>query len=145
MFKLFNSTRRNADLADLRGNFTENIKFKKPIKAISIVDEYLEHARVIIFKNGGQQKVFISSADWMSRNLDYRLEVCCSITNTEIKNEILDIINIQLSDNCKARVLDNALQNKYVTNSLKPVRSQLKTYEYLFSKLHNKTGHVMPQ
>jgi len=125
--------------------FTENIKFKKPIKAISIIDEYLEHARVIIFKNGGQQKVFISSADWMSRNLDYRLEVCCSITNTEIKNEILDIINIQLSDNCKARVLDNAFQNKYVTNSLKPIRSQLETYEYLFLKLHNKAGQVMPQ
>lgn len=118
--------------------FTENIKFKKNIKAISIVDEYLEHARVIIFHNGGRQKVFISSADWMPRNLDYRLEVCCEVTDVNIKKEILDLINIQLSDNCKARVLDNALQNKYVRNKQKPVRSQVKIYDYLISKQHLK-------
>ena len=58
----------------------ENPKFKKPITAISIVDEYLEHARVMIFHNDGKEKVYISSADWMVRNLDHRVEAAVPIT-----------------------------------------------------------------
>jgi polyphosphate kinase len=87
-----------------------NKKYKYPIKAISIVDEYLEHARVMIFHNNGNEKIYISSADWMVRNLDHRLEAAIPINNPSIKQEIKDIIHIQLSDNVKARILDASLR-----------------------------------
>jgi polyphosphate kinase len=117
------------------GMYTENKKFKKPVQAISIVDEYLEHARVMIFHNGGEEKVFISSADWMVRNIDHRVEAACPILEKDIKKEISDIINIQLSDNVKARILDNDLSNQYVNPRNKTkVRSQVETYNYLHNK-----------
>ena len=122
----------------VRGIFcakVENKKFKKMITAISIVDEYLEHARVIIFHNGGKQKVFISSADWMVRNLDHRIEATVPVYDPAIKQEIIDIINIQLTDNVKARILDNELANNYVTSARKKmIRSQVETYHYLYQK-----------
>jgi polyphosphate kinase len=111
----------------VRGIFcamTDTPKFKKSIKAISIVDEYLEHARVMIFQNGGKNKFLISSADWMVRNLDHRIEVAVPITNKEIRNELKDMIDIQLSDNVKARILDNNLSNNYVSDSVSINRSQ---------------------
>lgn len=115
--------------------FTQNKKFKKKVKAISIVDEYLEHARVMIFHNGGKEKYFISSADWMVRNLDHRVEVACPIFDKEIQKELKDILNIQLSDNVKARILDNELSNMYVDScGAKPIRSQIETYNYLLNK-----------
>ena len=115
--------------------FTQNKKFKKKVKAISIVDEYLEHARVMIFHNGGKEKYFISSADWMVRNLDHRVEVACPIFDKEIQKELKDILNIQLSDNVKARILDNELSNIYVDScGSKPIRSQIETYNYLLNK-----------
>jgi polyphosphate kinase len=95
--------------------YTENKKFKKKVKAISIVDEYLEHARVFIFHNSGKEKYFISSADWMVRNLDHRIETACPIFDKNIQQELKEILDIQLSDNVKARILDNALSNEYVT------------------------------
>ncbi|HEY1114771.1 MAG TPA: polyphosphate kinase 1, partial [Chitinophagaceae bacterium] len=101
----------------IRGIFcmlTENEKFKKPITAISIVDEYLEHARVWLFHNSGKEKVYISSADWMIRNLDHRVEASCPVLDDRIKQELKDILNIQLQDNVKARWLDNNLSNEYV-------------------------------
>jgi polyphosphate kinase len=131
----------------VRGIFcaeTKNSKFKKNIKAISIVDEYLEHARVMIFENGGKEKVFISSADWMVRNLDHRIEVAVPIINKEIQQELEDIIDIQLSDNVKARVLDNNLLNHYVEAKGKDkVRSQLETYNYLLGKLNKKINESL--
>jgi polyphosphate kinase len=115
---------------------TESKQFKKPIHAISIVDEYLEHARVLIFYNGGKEKVFISSADWMVRNLDHRVEATCPILEKGIQQELKDILNIQLSDNIKARILDNELTNQYVNpRNTKKVRSQVETYNYLYRKL----------
>ncbi|WP_282335647.1 polyphosphate kinase 1 [Pinibacter soli] len=116
--------------------YTENKKFKAPVKAISIVDEYLEHARVFIFHNGGDEKVFISSADWMVRNLDHRVEATCPIIDKNIKKVIKNILKIQLSDNVKARILDNNLRNEYVTHpeDEKPIRSQIEIYNYLLSK-----------
>ncbi len=112
--------------------FSENKKFIHPIKAISIVDEYLEHARVFIFLNGGNEKVFISSADWMVRNLDHRVEVTCPIKDQGIKKVLIDLFDIQLQDNVKARILDNELSNKYVRKkSAKPIRSQEEIYNYL--------------
>ena len=110
-------------------------KFRKKITAISIVDEYLEHARVWVFHNGGKEKVYISSADWMVRNLDHRVEVSCPVTEETVKQELKDILNIQLNDNVKARWLDNDLSNEYVTTrSKRKIRSQLETYQYLYKK-----------
>lgn len=115
--------------------FSENKKFRKNIFAVSIVDEYLEHARAMIFHNSGKERVFISSADWMVRNLDYRIEAAIEIKDKSLKKELLDIIKIQLSDNVKARRLDNSLANQYVPSvGVKKVRSQLDIYSYLKSK-----------
>jgi polyphosphate kinase len=116
--------------------FSENSKFIRPVKAISIVDEYLEHARVFIFHNGGHEKVFISSADWMVRNLDHRVEATCPIFDEDIRKTLKDLLEIQLSDNVKARILDNDLENEYVRDkSGKRIRSQVEIYNYLQQKL----------
>ena len=105
------------------------------MQAISIVDEYLEHARVMIFHNGGKEKTFISSADWMVRNIDHRIEVACPIFEKNIQQEIKDIMQIQLKDNIKARILDNDLSNQYVNpRNTKKIRSQVETYNYLYRK-----------
>jgi polyphosphate kinase len=115
--------------------FTENKKFKE-VDAVSIVDEYLEHARVIIFHNGGKEKVFISSADWMVRNIDHRVEAACPIFEKEIQQELKDILHIQQNDNIKARILDNDLDNQYVNpRNKKKIRSQVETWNYLYRKL----------
>lgn len=110
--------------------------FTIPIHAVSIIDEYLEHARVIIFHNQGSPKVFISSADWMVRNLDHRVEAACPVNDEKLKQELIDIFDIQLSENIKARVLNNSYKNNYVkkTDSDLPVRSQLAVREYLLKK-----------
>jgi polyphosphate kinase len=122
----------------VRGIFcmlSENKKFQKTIKAISIVDEYLEHARVWVFHNKGKEKVYLSSADWMLRNMEHRIEATCPIWNGELKKELIDILEIQLQDNVKARKLDNELCNEYVTTTTKKkIRSQVETYNYLFKK-----------
>ncbi len=126
----------------VRGIFcamTETSKFKENITAISIIDEYLEHARVIIFKNEGKERVFISSADWMVRNLDHRIEVAVPIMDKNIKKELIDIIKIQLKDNVKARKLDNNLSNYYVADNDKDeLRSQIEIYKYLNKNLQLK-------
>lgn len=112
--------------------FSENKKFLKPIKAISIVDEYLEHARVFIFHNNGHEKVYISSADWMVRNLDHRVEATCPVLDENIKRVLKNILEIQLNDNVKARILDNELSNRYVRDrGSKKTRSQVEIYNYL--------------
>jgi polyphosphate kinase len=136
--KLYEAGRAGVELKLIvRGIFcmyAQNKKFKYPVQAISIVDEYLEHARVFIFHNGGKEKVYISSADWMVRNLDHRVEATCPVNNPEIIAELKDMLNIQLQDNVKARVLNNALDNEYVSNRKKKVRSQVEIYNYLFKK-----------
>ena len=102
------------------------------IEAISIVDKHLEHARVFIFCNGGAEKYFISSADWMTRNLDYRSEAAVPIYDKKIQKELRDIIDIQLKDNTKARVLNKKQTNKYkVTGSIVKVRAQEDIYQLL--------------
>jgi polyphosphate kinase len=115
--------------------FSQNDKFIIPVKALSIVDEYLEHARVWIFHNGGKEKVYISSADWMVRNLDHRVEASCPIFDERIKKELKDILSIQMHDNVKARWLDNDLNNEYVKSAGEPVRSQVETFNYLNRKI----------
>ena len=112
--------------------------FKEKIKAISIVDEYLEHARVMYFYNKGAEDIYISSADWMNRNLDYRIEAAAKITDKNLKKELKDILDIQLRDNVKARILDKKLSNEYIRNDQKECRSQIETYTYLKAKTTGK-------
>ncbi len=121
----------------IRGILTLKLNSEKnnqKLNAISIVDQYLEHARVMIFHNKGKEKVYISSADWMVRNLDHRIEVATPIFDLAIKKELIDIINIQLKDNQKARILDAELLNKYVPLNGKKNKSQEETYNYLKRK-----------
>jgi polyphosphate kinase len=137
--RLYDAAKEGVELKLIvRGIFcmlSENKKFKKPITAISIVDEYLEHARVWVFHNNGKEKVYISSADWMVRNLDHRVEATCPITEEGIKKELKNILNIQLSDNVKARWLNNELSNDYVSfKGKKKTRSQFETYHFLSKK-----------
>lgn len=121
--------------------YSDNKKFVVPVKAISIVDEYLEHARVFYFLNGGDEKVYISSADWMVRNIDHRVEATCPILDDNIKRVLKNILEIQLSDNVKARILDNDLKNRYVREKgKKKVRSQVEIYNYLQQKTIDKTA-----
>ena len=116
----------------------ENIKSKKTATTISIVDEYLEHARVMIFCNSGKEKVYLSSADWMVRNLDHRIEAAVPILSKSLKKELINIMRIQLQDNVKARWLDDKLKNKYVPVSGKRVRSQVEIHRYLYKKLEDR-------
>ena len=112
---------------------TEIQGFSDNIKAYSIVDKYLEHARVFIFGNNGDEKIYITSADWMSRNLDSRSEVAVPIYSPEVKKQIKDIIDIQLSGNTKVRILDRMQQNFYISPKLgeRKVRVQDEIYNYL--------------
>ena len=123
----------------VRGIFcmlTENKQYQIPVQAISIVDEYLEHARIMIFYNNGNEKMFISSADWMVRNIDHRVEIACPIYNKAIQQELKEILQIQLSDNIKARKLDNLLSNQYINpRNTKKIRSQVETYNFLNKKM----------
>ncbi len=103
------------------------------ITAYSIVDKYLEHTRVFIFHNNGHEKMFLSSADWMSRNLDSRSEVAVPIHSPEIRKQIKDIINIQLSGNTKVRIIDRKQENAYKPRKAKDkiIRVQDEVYNYL--------------
>lgn len=114
---------------------TEMEGWSDNIKAYSIVDKYLEHARIFIFHNGGQEKIFISSADWMSRNLDNRSEVAVPIYSESIRKQIKAIVAIQLSGNTKVRILDRKQENKYkqAKPGEKKVRVQDEIYNYLKS------------
>lgn len=108
--------------------------YSKNIRLIRIVDRFLEHARIFVFHNNGKTKVFMGSADWMKRNLNRRIECIFPIYEKELKEEILDILNIQLSDNVKASIIDENLQNVRITNDQPELRSQLATYEYFKKK-----------
>ena len=105
------------------------------IWAISIVDKFLEHARILIFCNADEEKVYIASADWMPRNLDRRIEVAAPVDCPRLARTLRDIFAIQWSDNVKARVLDDACCNSYHTGlTAVPCRSQLLLYDYYARK-----------
>ncbi|QTL92966.1 polyphosphate kinase 1 [Aeromonas jandaei] len=102
------------------------------IKVISIIDRFLEHPRVMVFHNKGNPQLYISSADWMSRNIDGRIEVGTPIYDERLKQRIMDILELQLSDTCKARVIDADQQNEYVKRgNRRKIRSQVAIYDYL--------------
>ena len=99
----------------------------------SIVDRFLEHPRVMIFNNGGDEELFISSADWMKRNLDLRIEVGAKVLDPELKARIKGIMQLQENDNRKARIIDADQKNVYVQaqEGEKQIRSQIDIHEYL--------------
>ncbi len=105
------------------------------IEAISIVDGYLEHARFFIFHHGGENMTFLGSADWQTRNIDHRVEVTCPVYRKRLKKKLLDIFEIQWSDNYKARILDPDMKNEFVQKkaNCKIIRSQNAVYEYLIA------------
>ena len=105
-----------------------------PIAAISIVDRFLEHGRVFIFHNGGNERYFIGSTDWMTRNLNRRLEVVLPIFDEEIRSEIRAIIDTQLQDNVKARILDAEMSNRFRPSDGPPIRSQIETHRLVRDK-----------
>ncbi|MBC7844860.1 MAG: polyphosphate kinase 1 [Flavobacterium sp.] len=107
------------------------------IEAISIVDNYLEHSRIYIFGNAGDPEVYISSADFMTRNLDGRVEVTCPIYDSEIKQELIDNFDLGWKGNVKARYHSDKLDNKYRVRKEKETifRAQLETYKYYHNKI----------
>ena len=108
--------------------------FSKNIRIIRIVDSFLEHARVWVFNNQGNREVFLSSADWMNRNINRRIEIAFEVKNKELKQELIDILQLQLKDNTKARLIDSNLNNVPLPQEKPLVRSQMATYEYLKQK-----------
>ncbi len=110
--------------------------YSENIEVISIVDRFLEHNRLLVFCNGGDEQYYLASADWMSRNLDLRIEVACPIYDENVKTIIRKILDFQLSDNSKARWVNHKRINSYKkTKSKVPVRSQVAIYNYLKSKV----------
>ncbi|WP_194767428.1 polyphosphate kinase 1 [Tamlana sp. I1] len=107
------------------------------IEVISVVDKFLEHSRIYIFGNNGNPKLYISSADWMTRNIENRVEVSCPIYDEDIKQEIIDTFNICWSDNVKARILNDSQENEYRVNNNEKIRSQYAIYDYYLKKLEN--------
>jgi len=114
------------------------------IEVVSILDRFLEHSRVFVFCNDGDEKYFISSADWMTRNLDRRVEVTCPIYDDSIKRELRDFLDIQLRDNIKARIINTDQDNCYKREPGKPaVRAQVDYYRYLEKRLSNPESRDM--
>ena len=104
------------------------------IKAIGIVDRFLEHTRIMIFCNKGNEKVYLTSGDLMTRNIERRVEIACPVLDPAIRKELRDIFDIQWNDNVKARILDPNLENKIARNENPPLRSQTEIYKYLKNK-----------
>ena len=105
------------------------------IEVISIIDKFLEHTRLYVFANANDPKIYISSADWMTRNIDNRVEVSCPIYDEDIKRELLDLYDICWNDNVKARWINQAQDNTYRRNNNLKIRSQFETYNYYLKKL----------
>jgi polyphosphate kinase len=112
-------------------------KVSENIKAIGIVDRFLEHSRFLIFCNDGNEQVYISSADLMPRNLDHRIEVTCPIFDKNIILEIRKVFDIQWEDNVKARVLDESQSNEFVKSGKNNIQSQIEVYNYI-KRVHEK-------
>jgi len=134
--KLDEAARSGVDVRlNVRGMFsmfTSSGDGKIDIPAIGMIDRYLEHSRLFYFLNGGDEKVYISSSDFMTRNLDRRVEVAVPIYDREIREELIDFFNLQWQDNVAARILDNDLTNVIKDQGQEPqIKSQLVFYDYL--------------
>jgi len=134
--KIYEAARSGVDIRlNIRGMFSvypASAEENFSIPSIGMIDRYLEHSRIYYFYNGGDEKVYISSSDLMSRNLDRRVEVAVPIYDKEIRDELIDFFNLQWQDNTAARVLDNELNNFIKNQDQQPkVKSQLAFYDYL--------------
>jgi polyphosphate kinase len=110
----------------------ENPEVSEKIECISILDRFLEHTRILYFYNGGDERIFISSADWMKRNFDTRIEVTCPVRDPDLKAELKKMLEFQLADNTKARIISSDGRNEYVKSADGgKIRSQQEFYEYL--------------
>jgi polyphosphate kinase len=107
------------------------------IEVISVVDRYLEHPRMVIFENSGDKDILISSADWMTRNLDNRVEVTCPIYDKDVQQELVDTFELSWNDNVKARWVNDNSKPAYRNNGAAPLRSQEAIYSYYQNKLNN--------
>lgn len=111
-------------------------KLSQNIEAISIVGRFLEHSRIMVFANAGTELFYLSSADWMERNFDHRIEVACPVFDRELQREIMTLLKIQLRDNTKARVITPTKSNQYVTgNPNLKINSQTETYKFFKDKI----------
>ncbi len=108
--------------------------FSKNIRVIRIVDGFLEHARIWVFGNDGDKEMYLSSADWLNRNINRRIETAFPVEQPALKNEILTILDLQLKDNVKARHIDKNLKNIPVKNDLPQIRAQWDTYKFLLEQ-----------
>ena len=97
------------------------------IRVISIVDRFLEHSRLVYFKNGGEDEVYLSSADWMTRNLTRRIELMCPVFDTRLRQDLIRILQFNLDDNVKSRELQSSGMYEQVSNQLPPFRSQFES------------------
>ncbi|MEQ8337312.1 MAG: polyphosphate kinase 1 [Cyclobacteriaceae bacterium] len=101
------------------------------IRVVRVVDRYLEHARVFYFSNAGEEELFMGSSDWMSRNLHRRVEVTFPVYQKNIRNQVKDLLQIQLKDNTKAVLLDSNMNNLRIASAKPFRRAQVDTYEYI--------------
>jgi polyphosphate kinase len=121
----------------LKASDDPKAEMKDTIFITSIVDRFLEHGRIYLFENGGDEIMYMGSADWMTRNLDRRIEVLTPILDETIFEELKQVLDLQLGDTEKARVLDVENSNKKVNfgDTVDPIRSQYAIYDYLKNKL----------
>ena len=106
------------------------------IHITSIVDRFLEHGRIYLFENGGKEKMYIGSADWMTRNLDHRIEVMTPILDNDVFLKLKHILKLQLNDNVKARIIDAKQENKYVNSTVIKNRAQVQTHTFLSKEIN---------
>lgn len=112
-----------------------NQKFSRNINLRRIVDSYLEHGRIIVFGNDGAPEVYLTSADWMNRNINRRIETTFPVEDEDIKKELYDILDLQLRDNVSARLINENLENiPIVADGMEPIRAQWDTYKMLIEK-----------
>ena len=119
---------------NVRGMYSvlpHTLEHQKNIEGIGIIDRLLEHTRIFVFHNGGEEKVFLSSGDWMTRNLDRRVEVTFPVYDADLRRELKALLEIQWQDNVKARILGAELMNQYRPRKGKAVRAQMAFYDYL--------------
>jgi polyphosphate kinase len=108
--------------------------YSRNIRVIRIIDRFLEHARVFIFHNNGDESVYLGSADWMKRNLYRRVECIFPVYEKALKQEVIDVIRIQLADNVKACEIGSNMENNRIPTTEPKIQSQLHTYEYFKNK-----------
>jgi len=111
-------------------------KISENIEAVTIVGRFLEHSRVMVFANGGNELYYLSSADWMERNFDNRIEVACPIFDRDLQREIMTLLQIQLRDNTKARQIMPTKSNQYIKgNPNLKINSQTETYKFFKDRI----------